>query len=101
MTLAEVESILGGPPGEYGTGKVEADTGWSGEKMMAILSQGNTRRWIRVSPKVVREWRGDEGAIVVCFDHVDRVLRKDFVTGDWRPWTLQERLQLWRKRWRL
>jgi hypothetical protein len=77
MTLAEVEAILGGPPGDYTTRPTisECDVGWGpGEK----------------------EWVSDEGAISVWFDPEGRILGASFSPVFLRTdLTWLERLQMW------
>ena len=77
MTRAEVEALLGAPPGDYETGRrgIVLDLYGSG----VLMREGRRE-----------EWGGDEGFIQVGFDEDERVLWKRFVpTG--RRWNVIER----------
>jgi hypothetical protein len=79
MTLQEVEDVLGGPEGDYRTGKVEIDSWKPDEEFMnvhmsmeVLLGEFRpTHMW----------WYGDEGLIYVCFDEQDKVCTKSFGPG--------------------
>jgi hypothetical protein len=79
MTIQEVEDILGGPEGDYQTGKVEFDIGEPDQEFMNVhmsidVLRGDwrpTHKW----------WYGDEGLIYVCFDEQDKVVTKSFGPG--------------------
>jgi hypothetical protein len=60
MSRAEVEDILGGPPGDYHT--VNVGNGWTGAVGDCVFVDGDT----------VRTWVGHEGVISVEFDEQGR-----------------------------
>jgi hypothetical protein len=60
MTRAEVETILGGPPGDYRTRPVDTEGFHFPTATLAGLTQ-------------MQEWQGDEGDIVLRFDDDGRV----------------------------
>lgn len=86
MTRAEVETLLGCPPGDHTTGPVEFDSDDMGILIIALdMRQG---RWLK-------EWDGDQGNIMVSFDDEDVVQWKYLLPGRrprpaWWRW-LQER----------
>jgi hypothetical protein len=61
MTGAEVEALLGGPPGDYTTGPCMVTA-------MGLWAEGAT----------YRDWVSDEGSITVAFDPDGRVVGKVF-----------------------
>jgi hypothetical protein len=77
MTLAEVEEILGVPPGDYTTGPTTSlCDGW--------LGPGD------------REWAGDDGVISVWLDPQGRILAANLEPVSPRTrLTWFERLQMW------
>jgi hypothetical protein len=70
MSQAEVEAILGGPPGDFTTGAVIHDPG------IAVLSGPLVR---------VEAWTGNEGQILVCFDQQGAVWISSYQTGTTPP----------------
>jgi hypothetical protein len=77
MTLAEVEEILGVPPGDYTTTPTTS------------LSDG----WMGPGDK---EWAGDDGVISVWFDPQGRILAANLAPVSPRTGlTWFERLQMW------
>jgi hypothetical protein len=77
MHRADVEQLLGCPPGNYRTGPVRRRVG-------EAMSGG------RVPPDTWHTWKGDHGNINVGFDSRDQVVYKYYVRGDkddW-PWSM-------------
>jgi hypothetical protein len=66
MTLEEVEEILGGPPGNYGSRPKEVDFPWSMK---------------RPEDALVKEWYTDEFWVGVFFDKSNRVLAAEGTGG--------------------
>jgi hypothetical protein len=86
MTQAEVEAILGGPPGDYRT-------------QPPAPSRATVRVW--------ENWEGDEGTVFIWFSSasggLERVMSANFYEAEpytpglvelirWRLWRLKERL---------
>jgi hypothetical protein len=68
MTAAQIERLLGGPPGSYQTGPLNASAMLVGDP--------------RITPDTeLRKWSGDEGTIYLWFDRRDRVVVKAFHGG--------------------
>jgi len=76
MTRAEVEQILGGPPGDYRTRPV-----------LTLLPSGGGLRWA--------VWQGNEGTAEVSFDRSGSVILRRFLTAEPRQPGLIETLH-WR-----
>jgi hypothetical protein len=96
MTLAEVEEVLGGPPGHYETGEVDLDLSrGTGEFFNIHLSME-----VLLGKRQFRHewWKGDEGLAWVCFDEQGRVVTKEFTPGRRVPSSPWERVRLWLKR---
>jgi hypothetical protein len=89
MSRAEVEAILGGPPGDYTTGPTEKD--------LLELSAADTPE----GPRYLVIWEGDSGTIWVGFDANDRAIehklqparRKEQGTLDSLLWRAGHRLR--------
>ena len=80
MTQAEVEELLGGPPGDYQTGR------GSGMFVIDFLSPGDS---------VSKEWTGDDGVALVAFDRSGRVVTCQFFESARRDWSLLAKLRHW------
>jgi hypothetical protein len=76
MTQAEVEAILGDPPGDYETGRRGLVLNLYGN---GVLMEGGR----------LEQWGGDEGFIQVGFGEEDTVLWTQFVPAG-RRWNLIE-----------
>jgi hypothetical protein len=72
MTQRQVESILGGPPGEYNSGQREIVIGLAGHNRYSDGSR-------------VEDWGGEDGVIQVTFDAQGRVRWADFVSDELNP----------------
>jgi hypothetical protein len=92
MTLAEVETLLGGPPGNYRSGEVDLDLSGGSPEFDNVM---NAMEVLLGERKVRHEWwQGDAGNAWVCFDEADRVVTKEFTPGkrvrrgfrDWLGW---------------
>jgi hypothetical protein len=93
MTLAEVEGLLGCPPGNYATGRlymrvVQHDGSIFYAPMIgfALCSQGINDPALGTC----YGWHGDRGTISVVVDGADRVVRADYCEGRRlpSPWRL-------------
>lgn len=73
MTAAEVEAILGGPPGDYRTIPPPRTSFSLG------VSLGG------YSMVIEKDWQGNEGDVLVGFDDTGHVVRKDFSPRDASP----------------
>ena len=91
MTLAQVEEILGGPPGDYRTRPPAPRGGILG--VVVILGPLHRRE----------EWHGDEGTVVVGFQDDDTVMYTNFKDAEphspglvelvrWRAGKIRDRL---------
>ena len=84
MTRTEVEAILGGPPGDYETGKrgIVLDRYGNG----VLMEEGR-----------MEEWGGDEGFLQIGFDENDSVLWTRFVSAGRRRTFIERwlRRSLW------
>ena len=87
MSQAEVEAILGGPPGDFRTEKVF---------YRIYFEAGVSPRDVAVRGEF---WAGNDGKICLGFDEQGRVLRRGFAEG-YRvpPESLAERVQEWLRR---
>ncbi len=98
MTLAEVEAVMGGQPGDYATGVVEVSISASSPVLRDWMScevVGTSLPGARCE-----QWYGDEGDVLVGFDEAGRVVWKGFVPKRrTRPWTPLERLHRLLERW--
>jgi hypothetical protein len=74
MSEAEVEAVLGGPPGCYARWRYVA---WGGTISMNLASPGGDYS---------REWVGNEGCIIVGFGRNDRVFGAVYKDYSWEPW---------------
>jgi len=72
MTQRQVESILGGPPSDYNSGRREIVIGLDGHQRYS----DETR---------VEDWGGNDGVIQVTFDTQDRVKWANFVSDELNP----------------
>jgi hypothetical protein len=95
MSLAKVEGILGGPPGDYMTGEPDD---------YVFESLYNPMQDIDVPHEAARlyehaKWTGDEGLAWVCFDRGGRVVHRAFTPWQKKAITPLERLRRWFKRW--
>jgi hypothetical protein len=78
MTLAEVESILGVPVGDYTTGPTSS-----------------LKEWGDSPAPTIKEWISDKGLISVWIDDEDRIREAYFLPVSPRNLTLLEKLQVW------
>jgi hypothetical protein len=83
MSEAEVEAVLGGPPGCYTGWRYTAYTAMGGTAMTNLLTPGGHH---------FRDWQGNEGCIMVGFDRDDRVVEVIFKDYSWY-WRLQDCLR--------
>jgi hypothetical protein len=97
MSLAEVEKILGGPPGNYETGDVELE----GTACFSGFFNMHTSMEVLLGKRhfLHEWWKGDEGLAWVCFDNEGRVLTKEFTPGRRVPEPPWDRLRRWVERW--
>jgi hypothetical protein len=68
MTLAEVEAILGGPPGNYASNYTGLGTGYAGPGGALIVFDVQERT----------TWAGDDGMLTVFLDNDGRVRKTQF-----------------------
>jgi hypothetical protein len=88
MTQAQVEDILGGPPGDFCT---ESVLWFEPAYSMASAMEGQGVRF--------ECWSGNEGQIVVAFDGQGVVRRRDFDLGLRFPQpSVAERVRAWLRR---
>jgi outer membrane protein assembly factor BamE (lipoprotein component of BamABCDE complex) len=81
MSRAEVEALLGGPPGDYHTENIFYCS-------FGVTLDGQFERW-----------SGNEGAILIRFDKQDRVQRHVFMGAmSLPPPPLAERVRAWLRR---
>jgi hypothetical protein len=83
MTRAEVEAILGGPPGGYGTEWTDLERDPS---LPPIPEDGDL-------------WSSDDGGVIVAFDDSQRVRAHGWIRPTYGPkWSLRRwirRVELW------
>lgn len=90
MTLAEVEGLLGGPPGDYSTGDLEPEAP-TAEEAARFGSEAEARLSARALLRRYRGaadgsdghepgWVGDRALIVVRLDEAGRVAGRDFAS---------------------
>jgi hypothetical protein len=91
MSQAEVEAILGGPPGDFTTGAVVYSPLGAViySPLFADLSSSHVREEV---------WDGNEGEILVCFDKQGAVWFSLYQTGTMVPLSFVDRLRAWLRR---
>jgi hypothetical protein len=88
MTLADVEALLGCPPGNYATGRlcmivVQNDASISYQPLIGVglhsygITDPGLGAWYG--------WRGDRGQITVMVDNEGKVFRADYCAGQRLP----------------
>jgi hypothetical protein len=92
MSLADVEVLLGGPPGDYRTVEVDLDVSGGSPEFHNVMSAPE----VLLGKRRFRHewWQGNSGNVWVCFDENDRVVTKEFTPGkpvrrgvrDWLGW---------------
>jgi hypothetical protein len=82
MTLGEVETTLGGPEGDYGSGVVQ---------FFHVVGPGRVRH---PDGRRLRVWYFDEGHAEVLFDGGDRLVATYWSSNDFRP-SVGDRLRHW------
>jgi hypothetical protein len=80
MTADDVESILGGPPGDYSTHS-NATT-----SSVKLKSEGDNN---------TKVWLGNDGLAVVKFDERRQVDGVSFIEFSWMPESVLDRVQRW------
>jgi hypothetical protein len=81
MTPAEVEDVLGGPPGDY-----QSDPEHPHEFTYHFAYPGAAK---------IEKWTGDEGLALVAYDSTDRVVCFRYVEAVTPHWTLLAELRRW------
>jgi hypothetical protein len=85
MSRAEVEDILGGPPGDFRTKPVE----YSHTCALPLDFECDGGRW--------EWWTGDDGRIELLFDRQDK-MRFGFIATGSAPPSLAEWVRIWLRR---
>jgi hypothetical protein len=88
MTRADVEAILGGPPGDYRTMPVRPDFGSGGEVNWERWQRDQLDAWTAFKWGMEVTWKGWEGDEVTVWIHFERGM-----VADWREIS-NERLQI-------
>ena len=70
MTLAQVEALIGCPPGDYRSGEIEYKFE---DNNFPPLSDTEAR------------WQGDQGDIIVFRDDMERIVAKTWIKGELEP----------------
>jgi hypothetical protein len=96
MSQADVEAILGVPPGYHGTRRAVVSP--RRELHPAIFTQGGITVTLDAGEVTTKGWVGDDGAILLTFDAAGRVIHKSIPEVDYPdpdPPGLIERLRSW------